>query len=664
MSPLVIGGLVAGAGFVALIAVGGMFLLGGAGSGKEQPGTSGAGGLSKSLGPPPEPPASMPPPVVAPSPVPVAVPEPPKPAENVGGLPRPPKPVEPARDETPAETIKRIKEAAVFLKVQIGQQGGTGSGFVIQVDGNTALIATNHHVISGGKDDDEPESGVPAPVVTVVFRSGGGASEFAAPATIIATDRIGNRDLAILRVQGVPNLPKPIALHPEAEVVETMPVLIFGFPFGEIDKMLTRSNVSPAITINKGSISSLRRDDVGEVTYVQIDGSLNPGNSGGPVVDEKGRLIGVAVAQIRNTTIGFAVPARELTRMLAGRVGRMQLNLTVRQGDEYNLGIKARLIDPLKSLRLVRIHYVAAADAAKTTPGRDGNWPAMPNARSLDLILGSEQAAGQALPIATGRFQITAKTPAQRRLVIQTSHVDASSRTIYSAPEPFEVPETPGAAVAPGGPVQGEVILTFEKLAPLSNSKDCKADMDAKGITINVPATLHILSPELKTKNAPMMLGDVEGDFVARVKIPGDLRPGTEPVRKLPFTFQGAGLLIWQDANNYLRLERTARTAGPVLVHRLLLESCSNGKPNQPLYLNVPEGPLYLQIARLKGGIHCMFGPDGERFVLIRKLAVEFPEKVKVGISAANAAKKPFQARFEEFRVIKPQGKVEGVEEK
>lgn len=550
----------------------------------------------------------------------------------------------------------------MFIKVATDKGGGSGSGFVVRVDGDTALIATNHHVISAGRDDDEPDAESPAPSVTVVFR-GGRPGEVATPARVIATDRIGNRDLAILRVERVPNLPRPIPLQQETDPVETMPVMIFGYPFGEIDKMLSHSNVSPSITINKGSISSLRRNEHGEVSYVQIDGSLNPGNSGGAVVDEKGRLIGVAVAQIRNTTIGFAVPSRELIRMLDGRVGRLQVSLTSKQDSEYSVNVKARLIDPLKALRLVRLHYLPAASASRAVPGADGNWAALPNSRTADLMLGSETVGGQAYPIGTARLQVHANTPAERRLMVQTSHIDASSRTIFSAPEIVEIPENPGEVSPSGGTPKGEVILAADKLAEISNSKDCTSKKDAKGITINVPGTLHILSPELKTKNAPMMLGEVEGDFVARVKIPGDLRPGTDAVRKLPFTFQGAGLLIWQDANNYLRLERTAGTAGsPVLVHRLLLESCSNGKPQPPIYLNVPEGPLYLQIARLGGGIHCMFGPDGKQFVLIRKLAVEFPDKVRVGISAANTSKKPFPARFEEFQVLKPKGKGEDVE--
>src|SRR5438552_7105502 len=99
-----------------------------------------------------------------------------------------------------------------------------------------------------------------------------------------------------------------------------MPVFILGFPFGE---PLSRKVGNPGITINKGSVSSLRENDFGQMQAVQIDGAINPGNSGGPVVDEDGHLLGVSVATIRGSGIGLAISPDELTRMFQGRVGEI-----------------------------------------------------------------------------------------------------------------------------------------------------------------------------------------------------------------------------------------------------------------------------------------------------------------------------------------------------
>ena len=98
-----------------------------------------------------------------------------------------------------------------------------------------------------------------------------------------------------------------------------MTLKIYGFPFGEMLNV-ARAASNPAITVNPASISSLRRDDLGQLSVIQIDGSVNPGNSGGPVVDERGQLIGVAVAKLSMAdNFGLAIPAAHLDALLHGR---------------------------------------------------------------------------------------------------------------------------------------------------------------------------------------------------------------------------------------------------------------------------------------------------------------------------------------------------------
>ncbi len=137
---------------------------------------------------------------------------------------------------------------------------------MIRSDGDTLLVATNHHVVNPhmqrDEDDADPRFGNIKPSVTVVFRSGAGKDqEQSLPAQVIAQEREGNRDLAILRMRGVKNPPQPIAFPDGSDLTETTPVLIYGFPFGNLDQMLDRSaHGNPSVTINKGSISSLRHE--------------------------------------------------------------------------------------------------------------------------------------------------------------------------------------------------------------------------------------------------------------------------------------------------------------------------------------------------------------------------------------------------------------------
>src|SRR5262249_13879510 len=217
-----------------------------------------------------------------------------------------------AGDAIEPKTLAAIKQATVFVKVEVKGLSGSasGSGFVVKVEGNSALIATNHHVIEPkvkievqppgpkGKPKGSPPSLTPNTIVTtvkdtiltVVFDSGTKAERSAA-ADVVAVDP--QNDLAILRVHNVVNPPQPIDMAKPPKLAETMPVYSFGFPFG---KALATSSGYPAITVGKAAISSLREDDDGAMAVVQLDGNLNPGNSGGPVVNAHGELVGVAVA--------------------------------------------------------------------------------------------------------------------------------------------------------------------------------------------------------------------------------------------------------------------------------------------------------------------------------------------------------------------------------
>jgi regulation of enolase protein 1 (concanavalin A-like superfamily) len=198
--------------------------------------------------------------------------------------------------------------------------------------------------------------------------------------------------------------------------------------------------------------------------------------------------------------------------------------------------------------------------------------------------------------------------------------------------------------------------------------KDCTMTRNENGVKITIPGKLHTLSPQLvdrktkkATKNAPMMLSPVQGDFLIHVRVVGNMRPGTESVpdptkvgKNLPITFNGAGIVLWQDKDNYIRLERTTgTTGGPTLVYRLLVEVCKNGKEaGRPYYIDVPDGPMSVAMIRKDGGIRCLFGNDGRQWTVLQEIAEEFPDKLQIGLLGVNISKKPFTAQFENFVLL------------
>src|SRR5262249_25184990 len=149
-----------------------------------------------------------------------------------------------------------------------------------------------------------PELRAATPSPTVVFFSGT-KKEKVLKAEQVEVDF--ERRLAIFRVDNLSDLPKPIPHDPKLEILETMPIYLFGFPFGDL---LSENKGTPTATVSKGSVSSLRQNARGELEFVQIDGDFNPGHSGAPVVDGKGRLVGIALGRLRGTRIGMAVPAQ------------------------------------------------------------------------------------------------------------------------------------------------------------------------------------------------------------------------------------------------------------------------------------------------------------------------------------------------------------------
>src|SRR5258708_27326732 len=199
-------------------------------------------------------------------------------------------------DDAPSpDTFQRLKDATVYIKTEIGPIAMTGSGFVIDVTGDTALIATNHHVIAKPKVL-EVGSFIPGlrgrdaaalrklqqdlaktdPTVKVVFNSGHG-NEQTIKAEVVGA--LEEPDLAVLKVEGIKSPPKPITFRYSPRPVETMSLYMLGFPFGDA---LASNKGNPTITIGKGSVSSIRNDEAGIISKVQIDGALNPSNSGEP----------------------------------------------------------------------------------------------------------------------------------------------------------------------------------------------------------------------------------------------------------------------------------------------------------------------------------------------------------------------------------------------
>jgi len=235
-------------------------------------------------------------------------------------------------------TVTRVKDSTVYLRVQLPNGSvAEGSGFLCVEPG---IVMTNAHVLGMLQADATPPSRV-----DVVVHSGE-VGELKAVASVLGVDR--TNDLAVLRVAGNPaRLPPPLAVDSAANLIETQKVYVFGFPLG--------AQLGKNITVSDSSVSALRRDEAGGLSQIQVNGGMHPGNSGGPVTDARGVVIGVSVAIIRGTQINFAIPGDFVKQLLDGQFAASEVGTPYLVDGSPTLPVKLTCLDPLGRLRNVKV---------------------------------------------------------------------------------------------------------------------------------------------------------------------------------------------------------------------------------------------------------------------------------------------------------------------
>ena len=207
---------------------------------------------------------------------------------------------------TPRPVYERAKGSVAFITAEITQQSSspfgdpqsgsaTGTGFVISKDG---YIVTNDHVVDGAS--------------SVKVKVGDGKTQ---SARIVGTDQ--STDLALLKVDTNGKDLPPLTFGDSNGVKVGDPTYAIGNPFG-----LSR-------TLTTGVVSALQRqieapDGFTINDVIQTDAALNPGNSGGPLLDANGNVIGVnsqietgtGSASTGNVGIGFAIPSNTVRNVV------------------------------------------------------------------------------------------------------------------------------------------------------------------------------------------------------------------------------------------------------------------------------------------------------------------------------------------------------------
>ena len=212
------------------------------------------------------------------------------------------------------------RQAVDIDRVEIG----TGSGFVISPHG---YVLTNEHVISNTEinvSDALRKARITLKVakIEVCFSESASSARGGGPrcfdASVHSAD--ANLDLAVLFISASD---LPYVAFGDSDVLRSgQGVSALGYPFGRALEVgrVSALDLVPEISTSQGSISALRANDAGVRSVLQINGIVNPGNSGGPVVDERGYAVGVVRARVKGDAgIAFAIPINQAKDFLESR---------------------------------------------------------------------------------------------------------------------------------------------------------------------------------------------------------------------------------------------------------------------------------------------------------------------------------------------------------
>lgn len=187
-----------------------------------------------------------------------------------------------ARSQTLADLIQRIRPSVAFVLARGGQGAVSGTAFVVHPDG---LLLTAHHVVNLAREIS----------VTLPGRQ-------PQRAVIVASDP--NIDIAVLQIS-LTGL-RPLQLGDSAKVRAGDEIIVAGYPLASILG-------SYEITVTRGIINAVRTS----AGLIQMDAPTNPGMSGGPVVNLRGEVVGIAVMVIRGAqAINFAVPVNSAKQLI------------------------------------------------------------------------------------------------------------------------------------------------------------------------------------------------------------------------------------------------------------------------------------------------------------------------------------------------------------
>jgi regulation of enolase protein 1 (concanavalin A-like superfamily) len=202
---------------------------------------------------------------------------------------------------------------------------------------------------------------------------------------------------------------------------------------------------------------------------------------------------------------------------------------------------------------------------------------------------------------------------------------------------------------------------------PLDLAEDCKFEAAAGKLTITVPGSVkpHDLSSELASGTAPRVLKPVKGDFIIQVRVDGEFQPGDESTQAGRTGYTGAGLVVFADHSNFIRLERaTLHYQGGEAIPYTNFEIRVNGQLERiGTTGDLPmekDKPTWLRLERKGSQMLGAMSHDGENWTygepkILRAEAWE-KNSIVAGVAAISTSRKPFSPIYSSFSIHQGSG--------
>ena len=180
---------------------------------------------------------------------------------------------------------------------------------------------------------------------------------------------------------------------------------------------------------------------------------------------------------------------------------------------------------------------------------------------------------------------------------------------------------------------------------------DCKTEADGDALVIEVPNTTHgMIANLIDRSNAPRVLREIEGDFEIQVKVDGEFKPTGPGTTLLNMPTYEAGLVVINDADNFITLLRSASYRNDKHNTSVAVSHRTEGRGSGMRLPRIGKGTTYLRLVRKGSKFLTYASTDGETWEALRPVEVEWPDRLKLGVTAVTrGAEQPFSVTFDEL---------------